>query len=172
MSINDPLIRMNVHFLQQGIELLQDLTNQQYRFDNSPYFSSSAGKHMRHVIDHYLSLTKGKPSTVDYDARARDTRLEQERMYAIAVIEECMANLKELGKGTDFNDFVKVRSNDGQADGDDGWSRSSVNRELQFLIGHTVHHYALIAFIVRVQDFIPPEGFGIAPSTLQHKKHQ
>jgi len=67
MSANDPLIRMNVHFLQQGIDLLQNLTNKQYWFDNSPYFSSSAGKHMRHVIDHYLSLKEGKPSTVDYE---------------------------------------------------------------------------------------------------------
>ena len=47
-------------------------------------------------------------------------------------------------------------------------TQSSINRELQYLVAHTVHHYALIGFILRLQGIVPPEDFGIAPSTLQH----
>jgi hypothetical protein len=31
-----------------------------------------------------------------------------------------------------------------------------------------VHHYALIALILRLQGFNPAAEFGVAPSTLQH----
>jgi hypothetical protein len=41
-------------------------------------------------------------------------------------------------------------------------------RELQFLLSHTVHHYALMALILRLQGFNPAAEFGVAPSTLQH----
>jgi hypothetical protein len=42
---------------------------------------------------------------------------------------------------------------------------------LQFLLSHTIHHYALIASLlerrgVRVRDEL--SGFGVAASTLEH----
>ena len=51
------------------------------------------------------------------------------------------------------------------------WCRSSLLRELQFLLSHTIHHYALIASLlerrgVRVRDEL--SGFGVAASTLEH----
>jgi hypothetical protein len=48
------------------------------------------------------------------------------------------------------------------------WSPSSVGRELQALLGHTVHHYAIIALLLRVEGIEPGEEFGVAPSTLAH----
>jgi hypothetical protein len=47
------------------------------------------------------------------------------------------------------------------------WAASSLARELQFTLSHTVHHYALIALILRLQGFAPPADFGVAPATLQ-----
>jgi hypothetical protein len=52
------------------------------------------------------------------------------------------------------------------------WSRSTAARELQFLVSHTVHHYALIAFILRANGIDPGADFGVAPSTLAHRKSQ
>ena len=66
-----------------------------------------------------------------------------------------------------FGDGDEVFSDDGE---DAEWSQTSVRRELQFLLSHTIHHYALIvAIAVRhgIVDF--PEGFGVAPSTLNYK---
>ena len=51
----------------------------------------------------------------------------------------------------------------------DPWSQSSVLRELQFLISHTVHHFALIRMILLDQGVQTPAGFGVAPSTLKHE---
>jgi hypothetical protein len=48
------------------------------------------------------------------------------------------------------------------------WSYSSIGRELQFLLSHTIHHYALIALALRLQGYEPSAEFGVAPSTLQY----
>lgn len=169
MSDVRSLITMNIHFLLQGKALLQQITDNQFRFTQSSYLSSSAGKHMRHVLDHYISFINGWETKIDYDARKRDERMEQEREYTIEHIQKCIDELKKIAKTSGLcSDSIMVQSNNV---GDSGcWSRSSVKRELQFLIGHTVHHYALVDFILRVQDFSPPEGFGIAPSTLKHEQ--
>jgi len=44
---------------------------------------------------------------------------------------------------------------------------SSVKRELQFLVSHTLHHYALIALQLKQQDQPVQPGFGMAPSTVR-----
>jgi hypothetical protein len=53
------------------------------------------------------------------------------------------------------------------------WSDSSAGRELQFLISHTVHHYAVVAILLRLQGCdaaAENPDFGVAPSTLAHRK--
>ena len=50
------------------------------------------------------------------------------------------------------------------------WSATSVVRELQFLASHTVHHYAVIAAMLRPQGVEPGDDFGVAPSTLQYER--
>ena len=50
------------------------------------------------------------------------------------------------------------------------WSQSSVKRELQFLLSHTIHHYSLVAVALRTQGFEPGAAFGVAPSTLRHRR--
>jgi len=52
------------------------------------------------------------------------------------------------------------------------WLPSSMGRELQFLLGHTVHHSALIVMIIDGIGLSIPDGFGIAPSTLRHNQKQ
>ena len=55
---------------------------------------------------------------------------------------------------------------------EDEWSGSTVRRELQFLLSHSIHHYALIATICHANGFPVPEGFGVAPSTLRYRRQQ
>ena len=58
------------------------------------------------------------------------------------------------------------------AQGAEATSRSTLHRELQFLVGHSVHHFALIALILRQEGFDPGREFGVAPSTLAHWKRE
>lgn len=47
---------------------------------------------------------------------------------------------------------------------------SSIERELVFLHGHTTHHYAIIAAILKLQGCAIDYAFGIAPSTLAYEE--
>ena len=49
-------------------------------------------------------------------------------------------------------------------------SSSTLGRELQFLVSHTVHHFAIIGAICHRMDIELAPTFGIAPSTLKHRK--
>jgi hypothetical protein len=55
--------------------------------------------------------------------------------------------------------------------GDDAeeWAPTSFRRELDALLGHTVHHYAMIAAMLRHHGRAPDRSFGIAPSTLRYE---
>ena len=52
------------------------------------------------------------------------------------------------------------------------WARSTVERELQVLLSHTVHHYALIAVALRLHGLEVDPEFGVAPSTLRYWQEQ
>jgi hypothetical protein len=47
-----------------------------------------------------------------------------------------------------------------------GWS--TLGRELAFVASHTIHHQALIAMLLGVQDVDAPDRLGYAPSTPRH----
>jgi hypothetical protein len=78
-----------------------------------------------------------------------------------------MTRLKELS-WLDSEMPLKVRLEEGGEQPDpSSWSCSSVRRELQSLVSHTVHHYALIALMLQLNGVEPTEEFGVAPSTLK-----
>ncbi|MDX1618631.1 MAG: DinB family protein [Balneolaceae bacterium] len=173
MSYGVSLVKDNIHFLEQGKELLEDISDEQYVFSDSPYYRSGIGEHMRHILDHYLSLVNHTGDKIDYDARKRDKRIETDKGYAGSIAEHIISRLQSyLEEPDQLQKQVRVRSNEGDSDTDSPWTVSSVKRELQFLISHTVHHYALIAVILRTQDYYPSEEFGIAPSTLEYMKRK
>ena len=49
-------------------------------------------------------------------------------------------------------------------------TESSLGRELQFLQGHSVHHYALMAAMMRFSGEPVDDHFGVAPSTIVHEE--
>jgi hypothetical protein len=67
-----------------------------------------------------------------------------------------------------LDDSIPVKMNEG--DDSSPRSQSTIRRELQFLLSHTVHHYALIAIILKIQGFDCDEDFGVAPSTLKYQR--
>jgi len=167
MSELHPLIEQNRHFLVQGIQFLEKIDDHQFNTSDHALFNSSIGKHMRHVLDHYRSFVGSINGNIDYDARERDEKLETNRSHAIVV---CRDMYNALGRLTfpagGIESSVQIRCND-TGDGEKLWTQSTFTRELQFLSGHTVHHYALISMILRILDIEVPDEFGVAPSTLK-----
>ncbi|WP_309395971.1 DinB family protein [Cerasicoccus maritimus] len=161
------IVEDNIACLRQGLELLQELTDETFTQPCEPCFSSTIGQHLRHNIDHAYCFLKGMPQGhIDYDTRARDPQLETDVAYASAALDELA---KELGTVTeaDLDKPVTVIMDSGAALPVP--AKSTVRRELQFLLSHTVHHYALINVIRRIQGGATPKNFGVAPSTIKHQ---
>jgi hypothetical protein len=168
---NHQLIHENILFLRQGIDLLQQVDDEMYAKAGAPYFSSGMGKHIRHNLDHYEMFLFGLAgNAIDYDGRQRDARVETERRYAIERMLTIIVRLEALAtQNLDRSIFVKM-NDAGRKNRSPQWSESTVGRELQFLLSHTVHHYALIAVILKIQGFDCHPDFGVAPSTLKYQR--
>ncbi len=165
------IIADNVACLQQGADLVGRISADQYRVKNSQCFNSSIGEHVRHILDHFQCLIDGLEEDggtgirIDYDLRQRDREMEQDPARAIALIGRICTFLK--GLDVEPGPGLEVKMDTG-ADRADQWAPSTLLRELQFLLSHTVHHYALIATMNTIAGIDTPEEFGIAPSTLAH----
>ena len=160
----------NIELLRQGITLLRKIDDDLYSGSGPDHEASYlVGPHMRHCVDAYRCLLDGlEDKSVDYDARGRDPRLESERAAGLEAMERLVEGLGRLAVvDPEVELTVRVDTPAG-AHGPEAASRSTLHRELQFLVGHTVHHFALIAMILRQNGFDPGREFGVAPSTLAH----
>ena len=71
------MIESQLIILQQANTYLASVSEQQYTQVISPTFMSSAGAHMRHILDHYYSVINGFPEgLIDYDKRSRGGVIE------------------------------------------------------------------------------------------------
>lgn len=165
------LIENNILCLKQGLDLLQDITDDIFTHTSPPIYPSSIGDHYRHCLEHYICFLDGfDQQAIDYDARKRDKRIASDRYYAVQITRQTMQQLDALSsEGKPFQ--VKM---DCRLDAEEGavWTHSTPERDLQYLQAHTIHHFALIAMIVRLQGHEPGEEFGVAPSTLTYKNQQ
>jgi hypothetical protein len=170
--MSDPqIIRDNILFLRQGIDLLGQLSDEMYVKAVAPYAASGVGKHIRHNLDHYETFLAGLPSgSIDYDSRQRDPQVETDRRYAIQKMLSIISRLEAL-EAKSLDRAISVKMNEGEEKAEaSSRSQSTIRRELQFLLSHTVHHYALIAIILKIQGFDCNEDFGVAPSTLKYQR--
>lgn len=170
MIDRETLVRENQRCLQQAIDLLEQITDELYGNNNGPHFMSGIGKHIRHILDFYANFLSGWNAQIDYDARKRESRLEKDRGVCVQNIREVMEALDSIPDEASEPDKLLPVKNDEIGHGDALFCFSTLDRELQFLKFHAVHHYAMIAMILRIQGFEPPEDFGFAPSTLEYLK--
>jgi hypothetical protein len=164
------LIESNIGQLKQIENIIEDISDQVYQNNESPYFTSGVGKHLRHILGFYNQFLAGWKERVDYDARVRDAHLENDRAYGIQKTREMVGRIFRLTEDTvEFERPLYVKNDEHGPDGDPSlYTRSTLERELQFLRFHTVHHFAIIAMILKIQGIEPPEDFGFAPSTLTY----
>ena len=153
--------------LRQGEMLLRQLSDSAFNRPVDVVFGSTIGMHFRHNLDHYRCFLQGLDSgCIDYAARRRDARLEQDRSYALSEISKIRRTIKILLPPAGDIDLFIARD-DGK-----GVAATSIIRELEFLLSHTVHHYAIVAILCRLQGIEVNDGFGVAPSTLRHLSSQ
>lgn len=170
----DNLIDANLHFLRQASELVERLEDACYARCEPGFYNSSIGAHLRHCLEHYEAFVSGLPQgEIDYDARKRDGAVETETGAAgerIDFLTNTIGGLKDDRENATSGRVLKIRMDCGEVrDACDGWQTSTVGRELQFLVSHTVHHFAMIRSLCVSNDTEVCETFGVAPSTLRHR---
>ena len=137
---------------------LGQLTDEQYCEKSRTLSGATIGQHVRHVIELFQCLNKGyETGTVNYEKRKRDVNIETNRNFAISLLPDIYNSLDKHDKELS-DDLVSIKTN--------------YYREIVYNLEHTVHHMALIRVgIHEVSAIELPEGFGIASSTIKHRKN-
>jgi len=168
MKSTEILVQLNIEFLRQGRTLLEQLDDETYTACDPPVYNSGIGEHMRHILEHYEMFVRGIANGfIDYDARKRDGTVSS---CCSAASERLDAIVAALGAVDGADGPIEVKLAASRFENlDDPRSDSTIKRELQYLQAHTIHHFALIAMILRMRDVDVPDDFGVAPSTLQYR---
>ncbi len=157
--------------IQPLVALLQEMRATVARLDDDGYTtppvgrsSGGVGGHVRHCLDHVAALLAATRTGVcEYDRRRRNTEVETSRDAAAARIDAVTAMVEALDPIV-LEESILVES---QIDPGGAMilTRSSVCRELAFVISHTIHHHALIAQMLQGRGVGTEARFGVAPST-------
>jgi uncharacterized damage-inducible protein DinB len=167
MQAQIDILRDCVALLRQGSRVIQDIPDDVFAATPPVSPRGSIGAHFRHILNFYDQFLFGlEEFRIDYKQRTRDPLVEQKRSCALERLEQIINRLQHL-RLTEPNHHLLVSMENSSS-----WSRSSVLRELDFLLSHTVHHYSLIAMLLRIYEINPGEEFGVAPSTLNYWKQE
>jgi hypothetical protein len=169
MNRDHRIIEDNITLLRQGNDLIREIGARLYANNKPPLLQNGVGSHFRHCIDFYhCFLTSFEVGKINYALRERDRLVEVDGSVAIAKITAIIKGLRRLSP-VDLGKPVQVIVEDSSDPPDPAaWGGSTVMRELQSLLSHTTHHYAIIALTLRLQGFNLSEEFGVAKSTLVH----
>lgn len=157
-------IAENVRVLDELRELVLRLDDERYATTGGLPVTSGPGGHVRHILDAYDCLLRGVGTgRVDFTARERDGRTASDPAFACERIAATSTALRGL-IGTASSPLL-VRAEDSSRG---VWCPSSLGRELQSLVSHTIHHLALVALVLRLRGVEPGPTLGVAPSTLAY----
>jgi uncharacterized damage-inducible protein DinB len=150
--------------LDELADVLRRVSSTTYTARVFPGVSGSIGQHVRHILDHVAGLCATGPSGVlSYDRRQRGTDVEADVSAALQTIVRLEAALTRLDR-CDENAPITLSSV--LAHGAAPVAvRSTLAREMLFVISHTIHHQALIAVLLSAAGRSVPDTFGLAPST-------
>ncbi|PQJ72324.1 DinB family protein [Polaribacter butkevichii] len=149
--------------LQRGIQLLKNISDEQYSNKTVAPYNSSIGCHMRHVLDVFSCLLKGLDAkSVDFSIRERNECAEQETRVGIEYFESVIHQLKKI-KQEDFNTIIKVSDNMGLGKETANYSLAAALMQAQ---SHAIHHYASIGYLIyQLGIELPNSDFGYNPTT-------
>ena len=164
----DTLVADNIAILKQGIELTSCLGSL-YSRATPRCLQGGIGAHFRHCIDFYnCFLSSIGSGRINYDLRGRNELVENNPERAAFELQAIIDGLRSFSFADGHTELLVVMEGSARTHERSCWSRSSIARELQSLLSHTVHHYAFIAIALRLQGIEPSADFGVASSTLEH----
>jgi len=161
-----------LEIIAQAQQYLKSVQKADYIEILAPNFMSSAGAHIRHIIDHYLAIIVGiEKNLINYDIRSRGSQIETSPEAAIKEIDEISHWIKQLSddklyKAVTLTTEISITNKNVQI------VQTSIARELIFASSHAVHHFAMITQISIAQKKALPVSFGLAPATATFLRQQ
>jgi uncharacterized damage-inducible protein DinB len=158
-----------IDLLHQLFDLVESLSNEAYTRKPVGVVSSSIGGHVRHNLDHVQAFLLGlRAGEVNYDHRDRGTDVERDRLAALGEILRLKQELTAFA-WQDVPHLIKLTALV-TPDRPAMTSLTSPDRELAFVVSHTVHHNAIIGIMAKLLGADLPAEFGYAPSTIAHQR--
>ena len=157
--------------LQPLIDLLHQMRTMIARLDDADYAMPAPGRttgriggHVRHCLDHVSALLAStRTGLCAYDRRQRGTDVETSRTAAIDATTDAMIGLLQIEPALlDSDVLVETQL---EPAGEMVITRSSVAREVAFLVSHTIHHNAIVAQMLHARGIEVTPRFGLAPAT-------
>ncbi|MCW1148923.1 DinB family protein [Flavobacterium lacisediminis] len=149
--------------LSENIELLRQLTNDEFTQKNPELSNATIGEHMRHIIELFGCLLENYDcGVINYDDRKRDLILQTDKNEAINRIEKYLHEIDKTNKTLSLahNCFSPVEL-----------LPTNYFRELVYNLEHSIHHQALIKVALhRLPHIRISNSFGVAPSTLEYRR--
>ncbi|WP_027001120.1 hypothetical protein [Hugenholtzia roseola] len=162
------MIQQNVSILAQLQTFLTQISPQDYSRPLPLLQAQPIGRQVRHCLEFYICFLESisKPNALlSYDKRKRDLRLE-------TILEEAQAQVLFLQKQLQKQQIPLVELIL-ESDAPQGKMRlvSSTERELLYLLEHTVHHLAILR--LSAQCYFPyiefAGDFGVAYATQKNE---
>ncbi|MDO6597141.1 hypothetical protein Q4512_09475 [Oceanihabitans sp. 2_MG-2023] len=158
----DIVIKSTLNTLSKSQVLLSKLSNDQLGDISVPPYFSSVGSHIRHILDFYNCIFSEVNREIDLTARNRNVDVETCCDTATCYLNTLIEKVSKL-KGTEINREVFVID-------DLGMGKTKLNYTFSAILAqansHTIHHYAIISYILdRIDVEIEDETFGYNPTT-------
>ncbi len=158
--------------LDQMITFIDGLSDSDYRYIATPWFESSIGQHLRHIVDLYLALmTPSNKNAIDYDVRRRGAPIETNKSTGLKELADIRCWLmkltaNQLSQQSIVSTEVSLSTQQSEK------FVSSFGRELCFASSHLIHHLAIMATIAKMAGKTVDPTLGLAPATATYTREQ
>ncbi len=163
------LIEATIETLEQVRSLITLCAGDQYD-QASVHSMSGVGRHVRHILDHFIAVKGGAESgLIDYNVRQRDSDIESNSQLALQRTDELIDWLSVLGRedvqpGSKIQVVTEISVNQTKTMA----MESNLDRELCYLINHTVHHLSYASLVAKQLGFTVDDSIGLAPGTATY----
>ena len=177
-------LRLAVHtvFGQLASSLCQ-LSPENYIKECKALSGNTIGQHVRHIIELFQALENGySTGIVNYEKRKRDKTLENDKEIACLALAQIIEDLDRPDKpllleasydeGSEHTDSPTASSGPGDTSDPPIIISTNYYREVAYNLEHSIHHMAMIRIGIgeNSSHLTLPENYGIASSTIKHRK--
>lgn len=128
------------------------------------------GTHVRHIVDHYWAFQHGlAEGSIDYNRRNREAAIEREPVLAIKALKEIYTWFENQPLE---NVRIDVISEISISHIETAKIDSCTDRELIYLINHTLHHVAYANLLATSLGIKTHAHLGVAPATASYLREQ